>query len=121
VGVVSGLRCRPGDLAVTIGVSRVFPEWTGLLCDVLYAAPLGEFILPDGERQLCGPRRSSGVPFWVVHFAKPVVVQMTIDGRPGTRLAVYGCVADAHLQPIRGQHQPEAVTTTADKPQPVEA
>jgi hypothetical protein len=113
---VSGLRCRPGDLAIVIGANAAHPELTGRVVDVIKLAPPYAFALPDGHMH-------AGTPpgFWVVRFHQPVAAPVEFLGRMNERPTLFACAPDFALKPIRGQRQPEATPTAADKPQTVEA
>lgn len=101
------MRCRPGDIAVTVGFRSGFPEHTGQIVDVLYAAPSCEHTLPNGVLA-CG--NDDAVARWVIRLRQPVRLLC----RDGTqRLSFYAVCRDANLQPIRGVEAPESVTTTA--------
>lgn len=87
------LRCRPGDLAVTIGFNPAYPHLTGRLVDVIEAAPVGCFFkMPDGKsHHMCSPGT------WVIRFHSPVNLNAA-RGRPD---AFYACCPDRALRPIR--------------------
>jgi hypothetical protein len=86
--VTSGLKCRPGDLALIAGAQH--PENNGVIVEVL--------------------RKSDGKPFWVrgagacwdVRCAgsKPLLNYHWSDGRKQT--LVEGPVPDLALHPLRG-------------------
>lgn len=102
---MSGLRCRAGDLAVIVAVSPAMPELTGSIVDVVHIAPAHDFKLPDGHWH----EGVSGGQSWVVKFHRPIRPSTTW----GLRTALYAVAPDRALQPIRGQRQPESITTTA--------
>lgn len=91
---MSGLNCRPGDLAVIVYGTR-YPGW---LVRVLFAEPNGKYSLPDGYP---GNARSSTSPAaWICeclmasHFNAPL--------KDGTRRTTrYGAIQDFALRPLR--------------------
>lgn len=89
------MNCKPGDLAVILGESKVAPGSMGRFCTVLYAAPMGEFRFPDG---VLSDARNSSQPFWVIEFQNPLIIGRT-DGTK--KPAKYACCPDSRLRPIR--------------------
>jgi hypothetical protein len=89
------LNCKPGDLAVCIrDVIQPWPESPlGRLCDVLYAAPVGSFTLPDGYRS----QGAGHKPYWVVKWQNTLLYPTM--GEP--RRTQYGLCPDSVLRPIR--------------------
>ena len=89
----SGLRCRPGDLAVVVGFSPALPQITGKIVSVISLAPVGErFRLPSGKMH------SPALPGeWVVEFASP----LNLSAFRGPAAAVYAVIPDSSLRPIR--------------------
>ena len=93
------MNCKPGDLAVCIREAQVPCPVSplGKLCTVLYAAPPGEFRLPDGYRQMPN-RLDDGVHYWVVEWQKEIAYPLEWGGYRYTR---YGLAPDHALRPIR--------------------
>jgi hypothetical protein len=101
---VSGLRCRPGDLCVVIATPHEAPV-EGLLGAFVTVAAA------DGHCEHCG--------CFMWRLEKPVDCVIFVAGN--WHEVFVTAIADDALQPIRGQHQPEATPTAVDTPQPVEA
>ena len=79
------MNCRPGDIAVT-----THPTLTTLVA-VMYAAPVDDFILPDGHKAL---RQTAG-PAWVCEAMGslfPVLAWEKGISRPALRR--YAVIAD---------------------------
>ena len=108
------LRCWPGCLAYI-----THPRMYGVTVEVLYAAPVGSFTLPDGFPAWHGEVAGAG---WVVRSPSPIRVPVS-DGLGGRfeRLANYASIPDKHLRPITPPPGTDCTTHDADKPQPVEA
>lgn len=85
--------CRAGDLA-----RIVHPSAYGKLVSVLYAAPDGNLILPDGVKAF----HSSGERGWIIQMlGEPIEAAYWAQGYRTTRLARYAACADRWLRPIR--------------------
>lgn len=97
------MNCKPGDLAVVVGSS----QYSGMICEVLYAAPIGSFFLPDGFYAIDGE-----VGYWVVKFSRKISVQTT----NGFRETYYGHGDDKYLRPIRDQDGTDEMIRIAGKP-----
>lgn len=103
------LNCEVGDLAVIVSDHKQHPGTAGLLCDVLYQSPHGDFDLPDGV-----PTRSTcSGPAWVIKLHRPVQV-LWRDGV--MRPASYASCPDAKLRPIRDQPGEDESLSWADVP-----
>lgn len=97
---MSALRCKPGDLALVLGVS----QYSGKFCRVLFLAPPHDFILPDGYTAAGMAQRNR----WVVEFPRDIRAPLS-DG--GWRLTRYGVAIDCKLLPIRPSAEPESTET----------
>ena len=91
------MNCKPGDLAIIIGHSK----HAGRLVEVLFAAPIHDFLLPDGDWHLACPSgywclRSLGTPF-------DLVIRMPWGTTTSSGMYVAG--ADAWLRPLRGESE----------------
>ena len=106
------MNCRPGDIAVT-----THPTLTTLVA-VMYAAPVDDFILPDGHKAL---RQTAG-PAWVCEAMGslfPVLAWEKGVSRPALRR--YAVIADRWLRPIRGDGLTDDTPADVERPQTVEA
>ncbi len=90
------MNCKPGDIAVIIGVSK----FAGMIVEVLYFAPIGSFALPDGY-PACN---ESEHDCWVVKsLGSQFNANLNIGDRvTGQRKTMYGFGADRKMRPIRG-------------------
>lgn len=87
------LNCRPGDLAIVLGNSRVVKEPTAMMVvTVVRLAPLGDFALPDGHDAVCSVPGS-----WVIEFPRPLHVRCA-SGKWAPR--AHGVCVDSRLRPI---------------------
>ena len=84
------MNCKPGDLAIIIGGS----EWSGMIVEIICRAPIGRFVLPNGDSAIgyC----SDG---WVVKFQRKVRVPLVLGGWLMTE---YGSGTDSKLRPLPG-------------------
>jgi hypothetical protein len=99
------MNCKPGDLANIVGPTN---DYLGALVEVLHAAPVGEFKLPDGFRAY---GRSTDA--WVIRFlSEPQKVGTVL----GTRLAQFASVRDSYLRPIRPSEAPDETLAWKDIP-----
>ena len=103
------MNCKPGDIAVI-----VHPQMAGKLVTVLYLAPDGRFILPNGT-PAAGDRITGG--YWVIQsLGAPFAV--TRSSRPARNM--YAVCHDRWLRPVRGEGLGGETPTEIDKPQPAE-
>lgn len=92
-GGAGGLRCKPGDLAVFVGVNPAAPHVTGMIVSVVSLAPVAvRFRLPSGQGHY-----PVGPGMWVIEFANPT----DLSALCGPAKAVYAVASDAALRPIR--------------------
>lgn len=110
---MSGLRCKPGDLAQFIVAPKLNPAVNGLLVDVLYAAPCELFVLPSGTLQ--SPAPTAG--WWVVKFiGTEPFVPWGVPGRYNEmRRQTHTIAPDWALRPIRPGADEPATETTREK------
>jgi hypothetical protein len=101
------MNCKPGDLAIVVRSGKC----AGRLFDVLYAAPLVRFKLPDGHFNVAGRPGD-----WVLKAVGRPVKAKCIGGE---RVTWYACGADVALRPIRNPGADETDETLAWKPVPV--
>tara|TARA_B100001250_G_scaffold410687_1_gene437636 strand:- start:766 stop:1104 length:339 start_codon:yes stop_codon:yes gene_type:complete len=88
------MNCKPGDIA-----RIVHPSMYGTLVDILHAAPVGNYRLPDGQT---GFGDEPGC--WVFKFLgqpKDVPMYNGFKDFIGTRKAQYAACHDRWLRPIR--------------------
>lgn len=104
---MSGLRCKPGDLAVMVGAPIDAQDRLGNIVTVLRSAPMEDFALPDGVIHA----GASAPDRWVVEFPRPVSVPMIV----GRRDSLYGVVPDWALRPIRPDADEPAIETEREK------
>lgn len=97
---MTSLRCRPGDMAVIVAADPGCQR-----------PNIGRIVTVQSINP--GMSLKKGRPMWYVTAHEPLVAY---EGM--TKL---GIIADALLQPIRGQQRPDGITTAADKPQTAEA
>ena len=83
------MNCKPGDLAYT-----THPSLTGKLVDVLYAAPEGRHVLPDGQSAFTDISTA-----WVCKSCGAPFDAALGDG--SRRQAMYAAISDRWLRPIR--------------------
>lgn len=106
------MNCKPGDLAVIVGTSTIYQ---GMLVDVLYSAPLQEFILPDGRKHMPAKDEKD----WLVQFQRPITAPTGKGGiKTGEVITLYGVVHDDHLRPIRDQPGEDETLSWASLPSP---
>jgi len=106
---MSGLRCRPGDLAVVVRAPDMAPFVLGRFCTVLYAAPAGaEFRLPDGVMHT-----AVRTGRWVVQWQRPIEVPMLPPWEP--RRTEFSTFPDFALRPIRPDADEPATETEREK------
>lgn len=86
------MNCKPGDLAWI-----THPGMYGTLVEILHAAPVGQFKLPDGQPATC-----VNSDCWVFEFlGRPKKVGVTYHWGEGSRLAKFAACQDKWLRPIR--------------------
>lgn len=105
------LNCKPGDLAVIVADHKTHPGTAGLLCDVLFASPLGDFNLPNGFQT-----KATTFPSWVIKLHRPVYV-LCLDGI--SRATDYAACPDEKLRPIRDQPGEDETLSWCDVPSEV--
>lgn len=101
------LNCKPGDMAVVIGDG----PFAGMIVEILYAAPMEEFNLPDGY-----PHEAGGPAEWVIKMPRPVPALIERSSIP--RMTIYGCGRDSRLRPIRDSDGEDETLAWAGKPAP---
>lgn len=90
------LNCRPGDMAVIVRPTLRGPQLLGMVVTIMHAAPIRDFLLPDGFKQL-----NDRPNYWVVEFQRQIEAPMLFGGFVGARLTRYGIAPDVALRPIR--------------------
>lgn len=87
------LNCKPGDLAVVVGLGGSFANFNDRIVEVLERAPNGPIVkLPNGAFSNGGER------CWIVRF--PSQVAMPLGGGKHEQTH-YSVCPDKHLRPIR--------------------
>lgn len=100
---VNALRCKPGDMAFVIQSVRSDCEAPAIVF-VMKAAPVGDHILPDGQRAWTGESGS-----WVCESqGRDFKVPM---GHGGHRKCRFAVIDDRGLRPIRPSAEPESTET----------
>lgn len=99
------MNCKPGDLAVVIRNSTVDDTLMGRLVRVLHAAPMGDYVLPDGMAAYNQHADRS----WVCESLGAPFIAPLLGSWRRTRLARYAGIADWGLRPIRGDESPETI------------
>lgn len=108
---MSGLRCRPGDLAVIVRAPAHAERFIGAVVTVLYLAPEHDHRLPNGVLHDKAP----GPDCWIVKFACSADVPMLCSYGVELRSSDYGCVPDWALRPIRPDADEPATETEREK------
>jgi len=104
---MSGLRCKPGDLAIVVhGPAEII----GSFVEVLYVAPANDFQLPDGHLHAGAEHHR-----WVVRFAREIEVPLAGLLGSSTRMTRYSLVPDWALRPIRPDADEPATETEREK------
>jgi hypothetical protein len=84
-----GMNCKPGDLAVIVGVASK----CGFIVEVMRAATLSRFDLPDGR-----PHVGCFLEDWIIKFQRAV----QCPTMRGMVLSEWAVVADSKLRPVSG-------------------
>ena len=92
------MNCKPGDLAIITGSSI----YTGRLVEVLFAAPVVPFMLPDGFRH-----DACEYGDWVIKSIGSPFSTTTHSGR-FLRFAIYGVGTDSYMRPLPSIKQTES-------------
>jgi len=91
------MNCKPGDLAIIIGKPTHNPEALGMIVEVLYAAPLERFKLPDGT-----PHQAASALSWVIRLTRPLPLAWNTVRKMGA----YAVCPDSRLRPLPGEIEP---------------
>lgn len=97
------MNCKPGDLAIIVGVASK----CGFIVEVMRAAPLSRFKLPDGR-----PHVACFVSDWIIKFQRPV----QCPTMRGMVLSEWAVVADSKLRPLNGLPVTDEVTEDLKEP-----
>lgn len=101
------MNCKPGDLAWVVSEH---PEYNGVLVEVLYATPSGNYTLPNGQAAF---HEDNGEPSWVLRILSGPVPAPLKGGR--WIKTIYGSGRDKKLRPIRGNPDDVEIETAVSE------